>query len=50
MDTDINTAKEAMVYTSDRVGKYLTFTLGNDEYGLEILKVREIMMWFLTGK
>lgn len=24
-------------------GKYLTFTLGNEEYGLEILKVREII-------
>lgn len=26
-----------------RAGKYLTFFLGNEEYGLEILKVREIM-------
>lgn len=25
-----------------RAGKYLTFGLGNEEYGLEILKVREI--------
>ncbi len=28
--------------TRARGGKYLTFSLGNEEYGLEILKVREI--------
>ena len=27
----------------DRGGKYLTFALGREEYGLEILKVREII-------
>ncbi|MBO8151462.1 MAG: chemotaxis protein CheW [Candidatus Neomarinimicrobiota bacterium] len=27
----------------DRAGKYLTFKLGNEEYGIEILKVREII-------
>lgn len=26
-----------------RIGKYLTFALGDEEYGLEILKVREII-------
>ena len=26
-------------------GKYLTFRLGKEQYGLEILKVREIMGW-----
>ncbi|HAL45971.1 MAG TPA: chemotaxis protein CheW, partial [Phycisphaerales bacterium] len=26
----------------DKEGKYLTFALGSEEYGLEILKVREI--------
>jgi len=26
-----------------RIEKYLTFTLGNEEYGVEILKVREII-------
>lgn len=26
----------------DKAGKYLTFALGSEEYGLEILKVREI--------
>jgi purine-binding chemotaxis protein CheW len=29
--------------TSNRGGKYLTFALGQEEYGLEILKVREII-------
>lgn len=29
--------------TPDRGGKYLTFALGREEYGLEILKVREII-------
>lgn len=28
---------------SDKAGKYLTFRLGNEEYGLEILKVQEII-------
>ena len=27
----------------DREGKYLTFALAHEEYGLEILKVREII-------
>jgi purine-binding chemotaxis protein CheW len=27
----------------EKEGKYLTFALGNEEYGLEILKVREII-------
>lgn len=29
--------------TATRAGKYLTFALGKEEYGLEILKVREII-------
>jgi purine-binding chemotaxis protein CheW len=28
---------------TDRAGKYLTFTLGNEEYGIGILKIREII-------
>jgi purine-binding chemotaxis protein CheW len=31
--------------TTTRGGKYLTFALGKEEYGLEILKVREIIGW-----
>jgi len=36
-------ANTATVNTADRAGKYLTFKLGGEEYGLEILKVREII-------
>jgi purine-binding chemotaxis protein CheW len=28
---------------SDRAGKYLTFELGGEEFGIQVLKVREIM-------
>lgn len=31
--------------TTTRGGKYLTFALSKEEYGLEILKVREIIGW-----
>ena len=34
--------QESTERRSDRAGKYLTFALGKEEYGLEILKVREI--------
>jgi purine-binding chemotaxis protein CheW len=37
-----NTA-EAVNQATARAGKYLTFALGKEEYGLEILKVREII-------
>jgi purine-binding chemotaxis protein CheW len=37
----VQTAAGSSVGT--REGKYLTFALGNEEYGLEILKVREII-------
>ena len=30
-------------YKSERAGKYLTFKLADEEYGLQILKVREII-------
>jgi len=33
----------AQVHAKGREGKYLTFVLGDEEYGLEILKVREII-------
>lgn len=36
-------ATEAASDVKDRAGKYLTFVLANEEYGLEILKVREII-------
>ena len=38
--TQIEQANNAL---TDKEGKYLTFALGSEEYGLEILKVREII-------
>lgn len=37
-ETAVNT-----MYSTGKEGKYLTFELGGDEYGLEILKVKEII-------
>ncbi|HSW00270.1 MAG TPA: chemotaxis protein CheW, partial [Sedimentisphaerales bacterium] len=34
---------EQTTAANDKEGKYLTFALGAEEYGLEILKVREII-------
>ena len=36
------TAVIAKPETNHRAGEFLTFTLGNEEYGIEILKVQEI--------
>jgi purine-binding chemotaxis protein CheW len=33
----------APLASGDRAGKYLTFQLGNEEFGIRVLKVREIM-------
>ncbi len=33
----------AVKMSAKRAGKYLTFTLGNEEYGIGILKIREII-------
>jgi purine-binding chemotaxis protein CheW len=41
METMLATQSEKAVHAS--AGKYLTFVLGHEEYGLEILRVREIM-------
>ena len=37
------TATDSAARVTARAGKYLTFALGKEEYGLEILKVREII-------
>ena len=37
------TVQETLTKTAAQEGKYLTFTLGQEEYGIEILKVREII-------
>ena len=39
-NSQLETVQKAI---SDKEGKYLTFALGAEEYGLEILKVREII-------
>ncbi len=36
-------AEQTLKALTDKEGKYLTFALGAEEYGLEILKVREII-------
>jgi len=40
LEENVRQADKALL---DREGKYLTFALGPEEYGLEILKVREII-------
>jgi purine-binding chemotaxis protein CheW len=35
--------KEAGIKNDQRPGKYLTFELGHEEFGIQVLKVREIM-------
>ena len=37
------TVDQAVRAVTDMEGKYLTFTLGNEEYGISILKIREII-------
>jgi purine-binding chemotaxis protein CheW len=39
----VATATATNTASTNRGGKYLTFALGKEEYGLEILKVREII-------
>jgi purine-binding chemotaxis protein CheW len=44
MDTTLARGEGAQARTGpDAGGKYLTFALGNEEYGLPVLKVREII-------
>lgn len=37
------TENSAPLQSSERAGKYLTFQLGSEEFGIQVLKVREIM-------
>ncbi|MGF1634222.1 MAG: chemotaxis protein CheW [Phycisphaerae bacterium] len=41
--SELNRTQAETVGRADLGGKYLTFALGNEGYGLEILKVREII-------
>jgi purine-binding chemotaxis protein CheW len=43
VDTKENVMSQVMEKVIAREGKYLTFGLGSEEYGLEILKVKEII-------
>jgi purine-binding chemotaxis protein CheW len=43
MAMDTGQTKEQSVAMQSRAGKYLTFKLGPEEFGLEILKVQEII-------
>jgi purine-binding chemotaxis protein CheW len=43
MSTEIEVVNQAVAATSDLAGKYLTFALGEEEYGVPVLKVREII-------
>jgi purine-binding chemotaxis protein CheW len=44
-DWDNDTSNRSGGATRDKEGKYLTFALAREEYGLEILKVREIIKY-----
>ncbi|MBW2099377.1 MAG: chemotaxis protein CheW, partial [Deltaproteobacteria bacterium] len=43
MTQQVETMDQAVKAMADREGKYLTFTLANEEYGIGILKIREII-------
>lgn len=43
MTANVTQIREKVESIQDKEGKYLTFALANEEYGLEILKVREII-------
>jgi purine-binding chemotaxis protein CheW len=40
--SDIQAARQPMVVSGKQAHEFLTFTLGGEEYGIEILKVQEI--------
>ena len=43
MAGEFNTSNQSVKTISDREGKYLTFSLAEEEYGIGILKVKEII-------
>jgi purine-binding chemotaxis protein CheW len=43
MEVNVETRNQALMDTLEREGKYLTFNLANEEYGIGILKVKEII-------
>ncbi len=42
MGTEIKTMDQAVKTMADREGKYLTFNMADEEYGIGILKIKEI--------
>lgn len=42
-DGDIESVNGSLMTTEDREGKYLTFSLDEEEYGIGILKIKEII-------
>ncbi len=43
MAETLETMDQALKVMTDREGKYLTFVLANEEYGISILKIKEII-------
>jgi purine-binding chemotaxis protein CheW len=43
MGNEVNVINDAVVHAAKRDGKYLTFSLAGEEYGIGILKIREII-------
>jgi len=43
MEAMVETRDQTLMETLEREGKYLTFNLANEEYGIGILKVKEII-------
>jgi purine-binding chemotaxis protein CheW len=43
MEASVEARNQALMETLEREGKYLTFNLANEEYGIGILKVKEII-------
>ena len=43
MSNEKTTVDQAVKMMVDREGKYLTFTLAGEEYGIGILKIKEII-------
>jgi purine-binding chemotaxis protein CheW len=43
MSKEIEVVNQVVATAADLVGKYLTFALGEEEYGVPVLKVREII-------
>ena len=43
MGNEVDVINDAVAHAADRDGKYLTFSLAGEEYGIGILKIREII-------